>query len=828
MRDEAAALCDVIDTATTFIRSSGLEVRSTILGITSVPPLGFDCVEDTVVSLLGDTIPGNGNSCSLANGTSPEESWGPSTAIVAQRFDWVEGATRIIVPMADEGPCDGSFPDGCNNPGDDRDSIDTAIAAATANNVTVSPILGTGFDVCAKDLALLLADQTGGMMIETQDPQLDIVDGIDRIVDGVCMPDLSCDDGEPCTVNDSCRQGVCVGRPVSDCTPCDTALDCEDFSVCTDNACVDNLCVWTPNYDTQTQCCDPGDGSLTPLDDEDDCTDDVCDLNTGVVTHPFSAEGKACDDGRSCTVEDVCDGGGLCQGMDVGILSCESDEDCLGHRCDVDRGACFCDGAPELCLTPVPGSLPRSGCYSAGEEVVVLVELASNERSVVGGQFSIGYDPAALRFVSVAPGRAWDPNSVFALELDRRVDETIGRVFYAVGIPFVSQGSKQAAVMAAVHFEAIGTCTDAQICFNDSNPFNTVLTDNSGKPVSFVPCCSSGITINGTPPELTCPQSAMLNADAGLVTALVEWQPPVGSSGCGGPLEVSCSATRSDGVDVSGLKQTGGVHPEGMTQYACEAIDSCGATASCDWDVDVFDFNSLEIELETDSIRPGVSSTRCVEIELFSGCDVPPIVRRRNVTFTGNGPVSLSLSVPIDDYSCISVRDPMHSLRSTGDLQIINGKYVASFTGSPASGGNALQGGDLNDDGVVDVIDLAIATSPPDTNPGVDSPCGTPPFHADLTGDGVVDAADVAVVEANLDRSDAPACCTQETAGSVGAKRSETTVKQLTSYGVKNATALDVNRDGVVQASEVLRYARRKADPVRSKSSRGNNAPIRR
>jgi len=80
----------------------------------------------------------------------------------------------------------------------------------------------------------------------------------------------ACDDGEPCTANDTCQATLCVGGPPP---------DCFDDNVCTDDACAPGMgCVNTPN------------------------------------TQP-------CDDDSSCSSGDVCDGG-VCGGAPVEAVGC--------------------------------------------------------------------------------------------------------------------------------------------------------------------------------------------------------------------------------------------------------------------------------------------------------------------------------------------------------------------------------------------------------------------------------------------------------------------------------------------------------------------------
>jgi enediyne biosynthesis protein E4 len=106
---------------------------------------------------------------------------------------------------------------------------------------------------------------------------------------GVCASDgVLCDDKDPCTEGDRCRDGICAGTP---------------------KAC-------------------PGEGS---------CIVGVCDPETGACgTEPVD-DGTACDDGNLCTRTDTCREG-TCVGADP--LECEAGTSCVVGECDPETGEC--------------------------------------------------------------------------------------------------------------------------------------------------------------------------------------------------------------------------------------------------------------------------------------------------------------------------------------------------------------------------------------------------------------------------------------------------------------------------------------------------------
>lgn len=118
----------------------------------------------------------------------------------------------------------------------------------------------------------------------------------------------ACDDGDACTLQDTCAGGICTGNPI----------DCSDGNPCTDNACVGGNCVSTDN----TAPCEDGDactvgdvcnggncqsGAPAVCDDADPCTTDSCSSAAGCVHTPIDqcTESDADNDGIP-DLEDVC------------------------------------------------------------------------------------------------------------------------------------------------------------------------------------------------------------------------------------------------------------------------------------------------------------------------------------------------------------------------------------------------------------------------------------------------------------------------------------------------------------------------------------------
>jgi len=153
---------------------------------------------------------------------------------------------------------------------------------------------------------------------------------------GACIPEPAldgapCDDDNFCTLQESCKAGLCSPLMMVVCVP--------DGKVCTDDDCVpEDGCVYPPEEDglpcddgdlcTQTDACAAGAcAGFDPVacNDDDACTDDACVPETGECDFVFNS--AQCDDGDFCTTEDTCQEG-VCTGLEPVPGCCHEDADC--------------------------------------------------------------------------------------------------------------------------------------------------------------------------------------------------------------------------------------------------------------------------------------------------------------------------------------------------------------------------------------------------------------------------------------------------------------------------------------------------------------------
>lgn len=180
--------------------------------------------------------------------------------------------------------------------------------------------------------------------------------------------DGGCDDQDPCTYDDQCTDGRCVGRLVECASDACVTRGCDGTTTCIeqvrpgapcgegDDPCVAARC------DDLGRCVEAINVGAACADDDNPCTEDRCDAEGRCVHVP--REGAPCgegevecrsstcnalgacetralvgepcsDDGNVCT-DDVCDDVGACVHRPVGFRACADD----GNPCTYD----LCDG----------------------------------------------------------------------------------------------------------------------------------------------------------------------------------------------------------------------------------------------------------------------------------------------------------------------------------------------------------------------------------------------------------------------------------------------------------------------------------------------------
>jgi hypothetical protein len=167
----------------------------------------------------------------------------------------------------------------------------------------------------------------------------------------------SCNDGNACTQNDSCQDGVCAsGAPVV-CTggdACHEAGTCDPTTgQCSMVAKADGSRCDDGNACTQFDVCQAGTctgGSPVVCASGDACHDaGTCDPATGMCSSHPKADGASCNDGNACTVDEACHAG-VCGGGQA--VTCNTPGDACHEDATCNPSTGQCENAPKPDGTP--------------------------------------------------------------------------------------------------------------------------------------------------------------------------------------------------------------------------------------------------------------------------------------------------------------------------------------------------------------------------------------------------------------------------------------------------------------------------------------------
>ncbi|HMV67701.1 MAG TPA: hypothetical protein PKA64_12705 [Myxococcota bacterium] len=195
MDDEGAALCSVIDAIVTDLEASSVNVEVSLLALDGTPAGIYGCLDADLTHTYGTSLPGNAlglSSFGVCPGGSEvaSEDWGRGVGLIAGRHPWTDGAARVIIPLADEGPWCG---DPVSDPGNDRTSITYAMLQAVANGVVVSPVMGSGAASTVTSLARELAAATGGSVFTSTNASTQLYDALIGLASQACADQADCD-----------------------------------------------------------------------------------------------------------------------------------------------------------------------------------------------------------------------------------------------------------------------------------------------------------------------------------------------------------------------------------------------------------------------------------------------------------------------------------------------------------------------------------------------------------------------------------------------------------------------------------------------------------
>ena len=147
----------------------------------------------------------------------------------------------------------------------------------------------------------------------------------------------SCSDGNACTIGDKCTSGTCTPTGAKNCAdtnPCTEDTQCIPATGCVNapktGSCDDgNVC--TIGDSCSNGSCVPGTGTKA-CSDSNDCTIDSCDpAVSGGCKYTNAASGASCSDSNACTTGDHCNGSGAC--VKTADANCNDGNACTNDTC---------------------------------------------------------------------------------------------------------------------------------------------------------------------------------------------------------------------------------------------------------------------------------------------------------------------------------------------------------------------------------------------------------------------------------------------------------------------------------------------------------------
>lgn len=253
--------------------------------------------------------------------------------------------------------------------------------------------------------------------------------------------------------------------------------------------------------------------------------------------------------------------------------------------------------------------------------------------------------------------------------------------------------------------------------------------------------------------------------------------------------------------------------PNGPGQLIFRSVDKAGNQIV---DTRPINVNTATVNVQVQLIgfaaaTPSTSVTRGITFRLGgNGGSQAPLTLHRNVVFDANGLGSITFNaadgIPTTagaEYR-LSAKDTLHTLRTT-----VN---VTNASGNQYSASLSLRGGNLNQDGIIDVGDYVVYATRFGTSPGADTPFlvantahASNRRHADISGNGVVGTEDFTFIANQFgNASDDPDV--------MGFNRPQVARNRISvrdaviEANSRDAEAMDLNRDNWITIQEAQRY----------------------
>lgn len=434
-------------------------------------------------------------------------------------------------------------------------------------------------------------------------------------------------------------------------------------------------------------------------------------------------------------------------------------------------------------MQPEVSLVAKDTCVNETETLAVSIRIDNAAEAWMAGlQTIVDFDDSRLSFDG-ATAEGPFPMAVYGPVLSGNTIVFANGV--GMGNPEVNPVGVQ--TVATLYFTplagASGCDIEDLVVFSTSGGFATELTDDSGTAILHSEIGIGDVTIDLIAPTLLgVPANVVTPCDAGETYATVPITPPTASDNlaCGDP-QVTLLVTYPD-LSTDTVLPAGDEYPIGTTTLAWTATDACGNWSTSNTTVTVTNTQLLNLDITLSPTVLAVAHTRTVRVRWGAGAlfaDVP-------VGFTGDSGSATVTIAPAGSYSCITVKDSLHSVADAVAPIIVLGDYAASAY---------LVQGDSNDDNKIDILDFGLFVG----DFGVASLDGRSNFNADLA----VNNGDFTFISGNF-FTVGESCGGFLAGGDPPLDR--VSVKELHAMGMAGLAHADFNHDGWVDLVDVAMF----------------------
>lgn len=235
--------------------------------------------------------------------------------------------------------------------------------------------------------------------------------------------------------------------------------------------------------------------------------------------------------------------------------------------------------------------LPVVPAVSCGDTVSINVT-TYNFDTIAAFQYSMGWDPAQLHYLSVS-----NLNPTLNLTMANFGTGQTGSGIFSIGWdgPLSGTNLPDGAVVYTLTFQVLGAGT---LNFTD-NPTNRIAFAGPNFPPVEIPMVTVNVPVTVTdtlPPAITCPANVTVQAPGSV--AVQNIAPAALDDNCAGPVVGWSSIGATNDADPNDPDASGTVFNQGVSTVTYTATDAGGNTATCAFNVDVeFGAGSTDLTL---------------------------------------------------------------------------------------------------------------------------------------------------------------------------------------------------------------------------------------